>query len=186
MNVIWEYHIQHKKKALENLKSQISKPLFPMSLWETVLIDQYINLNKLYAIQSGQAKDEETIHKSGQFKFIFNQIQSKVTIYDQGAWGRAFDIYADALTFTYPHQEGELQAYCRYIQKLFEQVGSYKHCNVIKFDQKFWKELAADSCLTYDDAKVSQALLYGSLDANNGSGRNPSRRGAGGSSEICQ
>ena len=107
-NVLWEYFIQHKKKALENLKSQISKPPFPMSLWETILVDQYIDLNKLYAIQGKEAKDEETVHESRQFKFIFNQIQAKFSINDQGAWGNAFNSYTDALIFAYPHHEGGL------------------------------------------------------------------------------
>ena len=103
MNAVREYFIQHKKKALENVKSQIDKPQFPTSLWETVLVDQYVDLNKLYAIQGKQAKDEEVVHETRQFKFIFNQIQSKQTIYDHGAWGTAFDSYADALIFAYPH-----------------------------------------------------------------------------------
>ncbi len=97
--------------ALEDLKNQISKPPFPLSLWEAVLNNGYVNFNKLYAIQGGQAADEETIHKSGKFKFVFNQIEAKGTIYDQGGWVSTFDSYADTVLFVYPHHETKLQAY---------------------------------------------------------------------------
>src|SRR6266436_8704142 len=130
MNEIWEYHIHHKKKALEDLKGQILKLLFPMSLWEAILLNQYVNLNKIYSIQEGHTIDEETIHKSGQFKFVFNQAESKWPIYDWGGWSSAFECYADAVTFTYSHRVTELQAYQRHIRKLFSEVGRHNCCTV--------------------------------------------------------
>jgi len=108
-NEIREHHLRHKKKALKDLKSQISKPPFPMSLWEAILVNQYVDFNKLHAIQGGQAVDEEVVHESGKFKFVFNQIESKATIY------------------AFPHREGELQAYRRYIQTLFKGVPFFRH-----------------------------------------------------------
>ena len=53
MNEIREYHIRHKKKALEDLKSQISKPSFPMSLWEAVLLNQYSTSIKSIQFKKG-------------------------------------------------------------------------------------------------------------------------------------
>jgi len=97
--------------ALEDLKNQISKPPFPLSLWEAVLNNGYIDFNKLYVIQGGWAADEKTIHESGKFKFVFNQIEAKGTIYDQGGWVSTFDSYANTVLFVYPHCETELQAY---------------------------------------------------------------------------
>ena len=82
-----------------------------MSLWEAVLLNQYVDLNKIYSIQEGHTIDEETIHKSSQFKFVFNQAESKWPIYDRGGWSSAFECYADAVTFAYSHQVTKLQAY---------------------------------------------------------------------------
>ncbi len=102
-NEIREYYLQHKRKALENLKSQITKPPFPLSLWEAVLVNQYVDFSKLYAIQGGRAADEEVIHESGKFKFVFNQIEAKGSIFDQGGWVSAFESYANAVAYAYPH-----------------------------------------------------------------------------------
>ena len=163
MNKIQEYHVHHKKKALEDLKSQISKPSFPMSLWEAVLLNQYVDLNKIYSIQEGHTIDEETVHKSGQFKFVFNQAELKWPIYDQGGWSSAFECYADTVTFAYSHQVTKLQAYRQHIRKLFSEVRRHNCCTVILFDQKFCKELAGDAQLMFDDVESSQSHLYGSL-----------------------
>ena len=50
MNQLQQYYIKNKKSALQDLKGQITCPEFPPSLWEAVLLNQYVNFNKIHAI----------------------------------------------------------------------------------------------------------------------------------------
>src|SRR6266436_2239082 len=154
-----------------------------MSLWEPILNNRYVDFNKLYSIQGGWAADEETIHESGRFKFVFNQIEAKGSIYDQGGWISTFDSYSDAVLFVYPHCDTELQAYKWHIQKLFSNHASFRHQGIIQFDQKFRKELAGDTQLTFNDVESSQSLLFRSFDLVDSSGK---FRGKRSDSEICR
>ena len=81
--------------------------------------------------------DEEVVHRSRVFKFIVNQIEAKNPIVSQGPWMSAYECYADAVEFAYPHRVEELANYRKYLLKLFNTVGPAKQRHVIQFDQTF-------------------------------------------------
>ena len=64
-NALWQYYLKNKKAALQNLKGQISCPEFPPLIWEAILLNQFIDLNKIHAVRVGNAADEEVVHETG-------------------------------------------------------------------------------------------------------------------------
>ena len=79
-NVLQQHYIKNKKSALRDLRSQLTCPEFPLSLWEAIIFNQYINFSKIHAIRIGNTADEEVVHQSGVFKFVVNQIEAKKTL----------------------------------------------------------------------------------------------------------
>jgi len=108
------------KRALKDLKAQAKLPPFPQSLWEAVLLNQYVDLNKVHAIRRAEVPDEEVVYSGGRFKFLFNGIQGRDLIKTQGAWIAAFEYYSDAVSFVYPHRVTELIRYRKYILRQFD------------------------------------------------------------------
>src|SRR5260370_41968092 len=74
-----------------------------------MLLNQYVDFNKIHAVWIGSTANEEVMHQTGNFKFIINQIEAKNPIISQGPWMSAYKLYADAVKFTYLHQVEELE-----------------------------------------------------------------------------
>ena len=151
------------KRVLKDLKAQAKLPPFPQLLWETVLLNQYIDLNKVHAIWHAEVPNEEIVYSGGCFKFLFNRIQGRDSIKSQGAWLAAFEYYRDAVTFTYPHQATELICYRKFILQQFDYVNLFNHWGIIEFDQNIRTQLASDPQLTFDNAESFQTLFYSML-----------------------
>ena len=77
MNVIWAHYKATKKDVLCCLKHRIRWPDFPLSLWEPILHNQYIDFGKIFAVWSGDVADQQVIHETDHFKFVVNQVESK-------------------------------------------------------------------------------------------------------------
>ncbi len=103
MNKVQARYKVTKKDALCRLKNRVGRPDFPLSLWEPILLNQYVDFGKIFAIWSGDIADEQTIHATDHFKFIINQIESKGPVATEPAWTTAFGSYSKAVIFTYPH-----------------------------------------------------------------------------------
>ena len=72
----------------------------------------------------------------------------------------AYECYADAVKFAYPHRVEELASYRKYLLRLFDTVGLGKQKLVIQFDQSFRTTLANNIRLTFDDVDACNALLF--------------------------
>ena len=136
-NHIPEHYLANKKDALRRLKGKIGRPNFPLLLWESVLLNQYVDLGKIHAVRSGDVADEETVHETDHFKFVVNQIESREPIASEGAWIAAFDTYAHAVVYAYPHRKRELSNYRARTQDIFKYGGYSKVKSIVKIDQSF-------------------------------------------------
>ena len=136
-NEIQSHYIGHKKEALWHLKSKIGQPNFPSSLWEPILLNQFIDFGKIHAVRSGDVADEETVHKTDHFKFVINQIKSRGPTTTEGAWMGVFNAYARAVKYTYPHRNHELSNYQDRMQEIFRVGGHLKINSIVKVDQSF-------------------------------------------------
>ena len=161
--MLQQRYVAHTRQVLKDLMAQAKLPPYPQLLWETVLLNQYIDLNKVHAIWCAEVPDEEIVYSGGRFKFLFNGIQGQDSIKSQGAWLAAFEYYSDAVTFAYPHRATELIRYRKFILQQFGYVDLFNHWVIIEFDQNIRTQLASDPQLTFDDAESFQTLFYSML-----------------------
>src|SRR5260370_26464700 len=101
--MLQQHYMEKPKWALKSLKREAKTPPFLQSLWETVLLNQYVDFSKLNAIQRAKVPDEQVVLTSGRLQFTINEIQGKESIKTQGAWLAAYECYSDAIIFAYPH-----------------------------------------------------------------------------------
>ncbi len=187
MNKIRTHYEASKKDALRRLKDRIGWPNFPQSLWEPVLLNQYVDFRKIHAVWSGGAPDEATVHAMQHFKFVVNQIESKGPMVSESAWTAAFNSYSKAVVYVYLHRSRELVNYQGRMQEVFRYHGDRSIKSIIKIDETFRTMLAGDNRLTFDDFESASPLLYSMLGQGESVRGGPSgRRFDQGDRDICR
>jgi len=131
-NSVLRKYLRDEKTALRRLQTQINLPPFPQSLWEPVLLNRFVDLNDIPGRK----------------------------VVDYGCWISAFDEYAEAVEYTYPHRKQELGEYRRWFMQLFQFHNTLNHNAIIRFDRLFRRELAINPRLTLYDV---QSPLYSVL-----------------------
>jgi len=135
------------KQAIASLLDQFDKPMFPPSLWKTVLLNEFLELEKLYGetftlkatkpdTYSLGPKVEIEIQESG------GGAKSKA-VKDFGIWASLWDQYAAAVTYVYPHRVSELTAYRKWIVNYF--MFSRSPGIVLDIDHAIRRAIVADT-----------------------------------------
>jgi len=96
-------------------------PLLPNSLWNDVLLDRYVDFDKIlsgyYALESDHRETQSfgnldiSLNKGGSSGRSFKEIQ----IY--GEWSIVYAMYTRAVVFMYPHCNRELEDYEEYLAR---------------------------------------------------------------------
>lgn len=150
------------KQAIASLLDQYDKPNFPPSLWKTVLLHEFLELEKLYGetftleatkpdTYSLGPKVEIEIQESG------GGAKSKA-IKDFGIWATLWDQYAAAVIYAYPHRANELAAYRKWIVNYF--MFSKSSNIVLDIDRAIRRAILADQTLSLDDEKSLAAFNF--------------------------
>lgn len=169
------------KQAISSLLDQYDKPSFPPSLWKTVLLHEFLELEKLYGetftleatkpdTYSLGPKVEIEIQDSG------GGAKSKA-VKDFGIWATLWDQYAGAVVYAYPHRANELAAYRKWIVNYF--MFSRNSSVVLDIDRAIRRAILADQTLSLDDEKSLAAFNFRFSDQ--GVGRAESSRALQGS-----
>ncbi|KAF9023536.1 hypothetical protein BDZ89DRAFT_1136628 [Hymenopellis radicata] len=107
-------------------QTQSLHDLFARSLWRSIVLDQYVDFEKLYAsIHSGTNQQEDTKDFAGGFVLIRkDHVSARRALTQESEWTRVFDAYATGVGLIYPHRKDELQGYRVLIVELFRATPS--------------------------------------------------------------
>ena len=188
-------------KPFENLiiKAQSRKVQEPVanSIWKLVILDKYVNFEKLYAtLDPDYNPNDEAKELNDKFTLLEkNSISSKRSVATEAEWMQLFDIWASATLHFYPHRRAELTSYRELVTNMFRATPSAYPA--IKYDRDT-RERYSRQPFRLDSSKdilpialLSQLLPFnqGSSSSLSGSKRrsNDSQEGRRKRSEtICQ
>ncbi|KZT09869.1 uncharacterized protein LAESUDRAFT_756094 [Laetiporus sulphureus 93-53] len=97
----------------------------PHSIWKDVLMDRYVNFEKLFAsMEAGYDHDDEPKDLAADFAIIKkDHSSSQQSIHSESDWIRVFGAWVEAVLHLYPHCSSELDKYCIIILELFHAMG---------------------------------------------------------------
>ena len=165
------------KQAVASVLIQYDKPDFPPCLWKTVLLNDYLDLEKLYGETFTLEATKPDAYSLGDKLEIEIQdsgggAKSKA-VRDFGTWTVLWDQYAAAVTFAYPHRQKELGVYRKWILGYFK--WSRNSTIVLDMDRACRRAILGDQTLSLDD-KDSLAVFNFRF-SDQGVGRGESSRG---------
>ncbi|KIK50327.1 hypothetical protein GYMLUDRAFT_988519, partial [Collybiopsis luxurians FD-317 M1] len=122
--------------AIKSIKKSSCNPSFPRKLWRAVLKDQYIELNEV------------------------NALVSTLQITGERAWRWAWQLAAEAITFTFPFRRKELIEYEQHIMGLFNTQHVSVHKNILQYDKAICQLMGLRRDLLYDDFEQQDFAKY--------------------------
>ena len=118
------------QKPFKNLviKAQGQKVLEPVanSIWRLVILDKYIDFEKLYAtLDPGYNPNDEAEELNEKFTLLEKgSIGSKRSVTTEAEWMCLYDVWAGAVLQFYPHRKDELSSFRDLIINIFQATSS--------------------------------------------------------------
>ncbi|KAF8589813.1 hypothetical protein K439DRAFT_1331586, partial [Ramaria rubella] len=129
----------NSKGAKADLLVQPNCPDFPDTLWIDVLLNHYIDLDKIYTAYSTLMPEYKQTETIGDFEIVVHSSgtnKNAKTIKTHGEWTIAFDALKRAVLYAYPHRVDELAQYERFIIGQFHAIHNVAlHSRIIHLDQ---------------------------------------------------
>ncbi|KAG5724681.1 hypothetical protein E4T56_gene3738 [Termitomyces sp. T112] len=114
----WYLHQQYaKEKVVDSLinlgQSQALKDPISCAMWKLVILDHFVDLEKLYAtLDKGYDHNNEPKDFMGSFSLVKKDFASaKKPVHTESDWTRAFDAWMAGVILFYPHRKDELSKY---------------------------------------------------------------------------
>ncbi|KIY43044.1 hypothetical protein FISHEDRAFT_78901 [Fistulina hepatica ATCC 64428] len=122
------------KRAKINLLLSLDVPQFPESQWTKLLSGGTADFDQVLSGLYASADVERTTERVGglEFSYVSTAPTKRVTTF--GDWTTAFDSFAEAFTFIFPHRGEELRAYAAHIKAFFKARPVFEHSGVIAYD----------------------------------------------------
>ncbi|KIY52474.1 hypothetical protein FISHEDRAFT_35332, partial [Fistulina hepatica ATCC 64428] len=122
------------KRAKIDLLLSLDVPQFPESQWTKLLSGGTADFDQVLSGQYASADVERTTERIGglEFSFVSTAPTKRVTTF--GDWTTAFDSFAEAFTFIFPHRGDELRRYADHIKSFFKARPESEHRGVIAYD----------------------------------------------------
>ncbi|KAF8586396.1 hypothetical protein K439DRAFT_1556591, partial [Ramaria rubella] len=114
-------YMLNPKRAKSDVLSQPLCPDFPNGLWTDILLNRYIDFDKVYAGYYMLNSDYKQSHTIGDFEIILHSgginlsRGSAKTVKTHGEWAIAFAAVKHATLFAYLHRGKEFEDYERFI-----------------------------------------------------------------------
>ncbi|THH27792.1 hypothetical protein EUX98_g6401 [Antrodiella citrinella] len=115
--------------------AQPCAPELPDVVWDPILKNSYVDLNKIFTGFYSTSGDARQSHKLGDLELYTEQIKTDRTITQHGHWTIAFTKYVEGVLFTYPHRAWELRTYGEYINNTFAAVRDGEQQKVINYER---------------------------------------------------
>jgi hypothetical protein len=101
--------------------SQDAKTPLSRAYWKEILLDRYIDFEKLFAAlrpDSAQYEDEAAL---GEFVLVKKELASaRRAIHNQNEWTKIFDAWASAVSMAFKHRAEEIENYRTFVMVSFE------------------------------------------------------------------
>ncbi|THH15239.1 hypothetical protein EUX98_g9496 [Antrodiella citrinella] len=115
--------------------AQPCAPELPDVVWDPILKNGYVDLNKIFTGYYSTSGDARQSHKFGDLELYTEQIKTDRTITQHGHWTIAWTKYVEGVLFTYPHRGWELRTYGEYINNTFAAVRDGEQQKVINYER---------------------------------------------------
>jgi len=128
------------RQAKNNLIVRPDCPDFPDALWNDVLLNSYINLDRVYAGYYALEADTQHTQSIGDVDIMVNHAgispKTSKSIYTHGKWAITFVMTKSAVLFAYPHCGREFSDYEKFIIGQFATfVDVSQHIRIILLDR---------------------------------------------------
>lgn len=130
---------------------QPNVPSLPDSLWNDVLKNDYVDLDKIFASVFSVSSDPKQVLKFGDLELeaIVPRVERKIVRH--GDWTVAWAKYEKAVYFTYPHRLDELREYYEHVTGLFTSVDVSQEWRVINYDKAIRQEAGKSNAYLLTD-----------------------------------
>ncbi|KIY53711.1 hypothetical protein FISHEDRAFT_26013, partial [Fistulina hepatica ATCC 64428] len=120
------------KQAKINLLLSLKVPQFSESQWSKLLSGVTVDFNQVLSGVYASAEIGRTMEHIGNLKFSYTS--TAPTKHCHTDWTTAFDSFAAAFTFIFPHCVNEVCDYSEHIKDLFKARSEHEHSAVITYD----------------------------------------------------
>jgi hypothetical protein len=150
------------KQAMASVLEQYDKPVFPQSMWKTVLLNDFLEFEKLhgetFTLESTKA-DTYSLGDNVEIEILDSGGGAKSrAVSDFGTWTVLWDQYAAAVAYAYPHRRNELDGYRKWIVNYFR--WSKRPHIVLDIDRACRRAITGDQTLSLDDKDSLAAFNF--------------------------
>jgi hypothetical protein len=151
-------------------------PEFPPHLWKDILANRLIDFGHLVDHKQTHALryDDAVDLGNGIEIFLGANTRSKTKLLSDGQWSQAWDLYAEAVVWAYPHRNAELQTYRRHIVRRFNATGAVL---TIEYDQAARKFFHTNPQFSFNNIGELQDVLHDVYLRGNADSRQTSKSG---------
>ncbi|KIY46252.1 hypothetical protein FISHEDRAFT_75807 [Fistulina hepatica ATCC 64428] len=122
------------KRAKINLLLSLDVPQFPDSQWTKLLSGGTADFDQVLSGLYAAADVERTTERIGGLEFSYISTSPAKRVSTFGDWTTAFDCFADAFIFIFPHRADELRMYASHVKSFFKARPQSEHSGVIVYD----------------------------------------------------
>ena len=116
------YSVERATDAIVDLMQRQPMPdPLPRSIWKDMILDKYIDFEKLYAgMARGYDHDDEPRDFGGGYLIVKkDHYHAKKPVQSESEWIRVACAWRQGVEFLYPHRKSELTTYMEIIEELF-------------------------------------------------------------------
>lgn len=153
----------NKRQALVSLHSKYTRPPLHRTLWETVLLNDFLDFDRLNF-------ESETLLSTQTSKFsIGDGVSIEIgggdekrtkKVSDFGSWSILYDKWARAVVFAYPHRSPELDFYRAWMVNEFTNVRTDSVDLIINLDKACRRAAAEDQTFSLDNPSRLSAIEF--------------------------
>ncbi|KIY52562.1 hypothetical protein FISHEDRAFT_69757 [Fistulina hepatica ATCC 64428] len=122
------------KQAKINLLLSLKVPQFPESQWSKLLSGATVDFDQVLSGVYASAEIGRTTEHIGNLEFSYTSTAPTKRVTNFGDWTTAFDSFAAAFIFIFPHRVDEVRDYSEHIKDFFKARSEHEHGAVIAYD----------------------------------------------------
>lgn len=186
-------YLRDVSSTKQSILVQPDVPSLPDSLWNDVIKNDYVELDKIFASIHSIKSEPKQILKFGELELEAAVPRIERHITQHGEWTVAWGRYEKAVVYLYPHRLSELREYFEYVTGLFTSVDRGREWRVINYDKAVRREVGESNAFLLTDfgrfnRHFSKFLVGsgGGTQSSSSQAEGSSRSNKSPSSEVCR